>query len=48
MIILFESKGLFEEFQKEYWPWYDREKDKRHFRGYHWLVLLSSVLESKK
>jgi hypothetical protein len=46
LIILFEAKGLFEKFQKEYWPYYETEAGKAAFRGYHKFVLLTSVLDS--
>jgi hypothetical protein len=46
MIVLFQSKGLFEKFQKEHWPYYETEHGKAEFRAYHKLVLLTSVLES--
>ncbi len=45
-IVLFQSKGLFEKFWKEHWPYYETEGGKAEFRAYHKLVLLTSVLES--
>src|SRR5712692_6139208 len=34
LIVLFQSKGLFERFQKQYWPDYETEKGKEEFRAY--------------
>ncbi len=44
MIVLFQSKGLFEKFQREYWPYYETEGGKAEYRVYHRLVLMTSVL----
>ncbi len=38
------SKGLFEKFQREYWPYYETEGGKAEYRVYHRLVLMTSVL----
>ena len=43
MILLFQSKGLFEKFQKEYWPNYKTEGGKKEYRNYYKLVLMTSV-----
>ncbi len=48
LIVLFQSKGLFEKFQKEYWPYYEKEGGRAAFRAYHKLVLLTSVLEPER
>ncbi len=45
MILLLESKGLFEKFRKEYWSSYETEGSKKEFRTYLRLVLMTSVLE---
>ena len=45
MILLLESKGLWEKFQKEYWPNYETEGGKKEFRAYLRIVLMTSVLE---
>jgi hypothetical protein len=47
IILLLQSKGLFEKFQKEYWPNYETEGGKKEFRTYLRLVLMTSVLEPK-
>jgi len=48
LIVLFQSKGLFEKFQKESWPYYETEGGKAAFRAYHKLVLSTSVLKPSK
>jgi len=40
-------QGLFEKFQKEYWPNCEKEGGKKEFRTYLRLVLMTSVLEPK-
>ena len=47
MILLLQSKGLFDKFQKEYWPNYETEGGKKELRTYLRLVLMTSVLEPK-
>ncbi len=47
MILLLQSKGLFEKFQKEYWPKYETEGGQKEDRNYYKLVLMTSVLEPK-
>ena len=47
MILLVESKVLFDKFQTEYWPNYETEGGKKEFRTYLRLVLMTSVLEPK-
>jgi len=47
MIALFQSKGLFERFQKEYWPNYETEGGQKEYRNYYKLVLMTSVLQPK-
>ena len=44
MILLLQSKGLFEKFQKEYWPNYETEGGQKEYRNYYKLVLMTSVL----
>jgi len=47
MILLLRSKGLFEKFQKEYWPNYETEGGQKEYRNYYKLVLMTSLLEPK-
>jgi hypothetical protein len=47
MILLLQSKGLFETFQKEYWPNYETEGGQKEYRNYFKLVMMTSVLEPK-
>ncbi len=47
MILLLQSKRLFEKFQKEYWPNYETEGGQKEYRNYYKLVLMTSVLEPK-
>jgi len=47
MILLLQSKGLREKFQKEYWPNHETERGRKEFRNYFKLVLMTSVLEPK-
>jgi len=44
MVLLLQSKGLFEEFQKEYLPNYETEGGQKEYRNYYKLVLMTSVL----
>jgi hypothetical protein len=42
MILLLQSRGLFEKFQKEYWPNYETEGGQKEYRNYYKLVLMTS------
>jgi len=48
MVLLFQSKGLFEEFQKDNWPNYETKGGQKEYRNYYKLVLMTSVLEPKQ
>ena len=45
IIVLFQSKGVFDEFAQEHWAYYRTEKGKSKFRDYLRLVLLTSVFQ---
>ncbi len=45
MIVLPQSKCLWETFQKEYWPNYETEGGQKEYRNHYKLVLMTSVLE---
>jgi hypothetical protein len=45
IIVLFQSKGVFDEFVQGHWPFYRTKKGQSKFRDYLRLVLLTSVFQ---
>jgi hypothetical protein len=46
IIVLFQSKGVFDQFWQEYWPYYRTKKGQSKFRDYLRLLLLTSVFQA--
>lgn len=44
IIVLFQSRGIFDEFVRKHWSYYKTKEGQSKYRGYLRLVLLTSVL----